>query len=1127
MSSVDRQNKLLISEDWKRIYQSFKNAEFKSYDFDNLRRVMISYLKENYPEDFNDYIESSEYIALIDLIAFLGQNLAFRIDLNARENFLDLAERKESILRLARLLAYNPKRNLCANGLLKIVGISTTEDIISSNNINLQNQTILWNDSVNAEWHEHFTRILNAALPTNSTVGNPIKTANINGIPTKLYCFNGKNASGGIFSYKKNIKGTTATFEVVPANIEDNNIYEDTPFPGKNLSFLHREDGYGPSSSNTGYFCMFKQGTLNNGTFNIENPSTNQQVAINTTNINNTDVWLYSLDSENNEDKLWTRVDSIDGNNIIYNNISTDTKNIYSVITKENDTINLMFSDGNFGQLPQGHFKVYYRVSKNQNIIIYPSSMRGVNISVPYLSKKGTRETVTLTLSLKYTVDNASTSESNKSIKRNAPATYYTQNRLVTGEDYQLGADSISQDIIKTKTINRLSSGISRYHDLLDPTGKYSNTILFGDDGIIYKRYKNIIEKFKFQNISDIEGTLYNLIEPLLSSTDLTNFYFDKFPRFSLKHIGITWNNTNKQTGFFVSNTGHPLSVDNNNLKYIKFNTLVKFIPPDGHVFVGNNIVPFTPGIENATYYKWAKIINIKNKGIFENNTEGYVLLNEDIPSNCYISELITPLPNRLSTDAIYQIINQISSYRTFGLRYSRDNNEWRIIEQNNLDSNYTFSINYQGDTSNQQKDNSWFILFKTVGGEYTIKYRTLDYIFESERQIKFYYDQASKQYEKTSKKDSITVLSINKRPDSMETLGLDHMWQINKEYRDLSSYINGKKIILALNDNDQDGVIDDPDIFKTIVNENNDNNEKLIFLKSKEINGHTNDYEYIPKDEIDIEIVNSKNELRDLAKHPNNKLFYFIKENTFERLQKETLRLVTDPNYLAYYGRDNLKFKYIHYVNNDSRIDPGVSNIMDTYILTSNYDTEFRRWLAGEISTKPLPPSSDALYTNYGKKIYSIKSISDDVIYHPVKYRVLFGANANITEKAKFKIVKNKDIFVNDNELKSNTINAINKYFSIERWDFGESFYFSEMSAFIIQELSPMIRSFIIVPLQEDLHFGALFEINCNYDEIFISDATVDDIEIIDEITASNIRSKGSIYQDSHESFNTVTSSY
>ena len=163
MSSTDRQNRLLVAEDWKRIYQSYRNADFKSYDFDNLRRTMINYLRENYPEDFNDYIESSEYLALIDMIAFLGQNIAFRTDLNARENFLELAERRESVLRLARLLSYNPKRNQAAEGLLKISSVSTTEDVVDSNNFNLAGQQIQWNDPSNTQWYEQFVKVLNSS----------------------------------------------------------------------------------------------------------------------------------------------------------------------------------------------------------------------------------------------------------------------------------------------------------------------------------------------------------------------------------------------------------------------------------------------------------------------------------------------------------------------------------------------------------------------------------------------------------------------------------------------------------------------------------------------------------------------------------------------------------------------------------------------------------------------------------------------------------------------------------------------------------------------------------------------------------------------------------------------------
>ena len=146
MSVTTRQNKLLVAEDWKRVYQSFRNADFQSYDFENLRRTMIDYIRTNYPEDYNDYIESSEYLALIDLIAFLGQSIAFRVDLNARENFLELAERRDSVLRLARMISYNAKRNTAASGLLKFTTISTTENVIDSNGRNVSGQLISRNE---------------------------------------------------------------------------------------------------------------------------------------------------------------------------------------------------------------------------------------------------------------------------------------------------------------------------------------------------------------------------------------------------------------------------------------------------------------------------------------------------------------------------------------------------------------------------------------------------------------------------------------------------------------------------------------------------------------------------------------------------------------------------------------------------------------------------------------------------------------------------------------------------------------------------------------------------------------------------------------------------------------------
>jgi len=1123
MSSTDRQNRLLLSEDWKRVYQSFRNADFKSYDFDNLRRTMISYLRENYPEDFNDYVESSEYLALIDLIAFLGQNIAFRIDLNARENYIELAERRESVLRLARLLSYNPKRNQAANGLLRIESISTTEEIFDSNNINLENQTIIWNDPSNPDWYEQFVRVLNAALPVNGTFGRPNKVETINGVPTEQYRFNSTNTDIPAFSFTKTIDGKSSIFEIVSTDITESSIVEEAPFPGNNFAFLYREDGRGVASSNTGFFCHFRQGSLDQGTFNITNPSTNQVVAVDARNVNQSDIWLYKLDSLGNEEELWSKVDAVEGNNVIYNSLSRNIRNIYSVLTRIEDRVSLIFSDGVFGNLPQGNFRVYYRTSKNQRLVITPDDMRGVSIRIPYVSKGGKAETITLTFELKYIVDNASVSESSASIKANAPATFYTQNRLITGEDYQLGPLTISQEIVKAKSVNRTSSGISRYFDLIDATGKYSTTNLFGTDGAVYKDFLTLKTSFTFNNLTDIEGAIVNTVEPILENVKVRNFYYDKFPQLLVEDLGSRWiqstTATNQSTGYFLNPNEVTVKVGSftgSNMKFVKVNSLLKFIPPAGFHFLEGRLVAGAPDFRGGSSFKWVKVISVSADGteVAPNGT-GPIVFNDIIPTGARLVEIRTALPTTLTNDVQAQVVDQIFSYKTFGLRYAQGQGEWRIITENNLNATDGFSTGKTGDSTNQQLDSSWLLIFNTDGEKYTITYRALRYVFESDKEIRFYYDSSDKIYDnRTGKivKDKINVLNINTRPDSNDPFNYDFAWEIVEEYRDQEGYVDSKKIQVSFYDDDSDGVVDNPDIFKEIVNETVNPLDKLVFLRRITTTDGVNDFIYVSKDAINVRVLQNKAAIGALSQYDNGTLFYYVEEDIFETLNSATTTLTITTEYKAQIGRDMLKFQYLHAADQNNRIDPSASNIIDTYLLTRGYDTQYRLWLEGTISSRPLPPSSDNLFVSYGTEINKIKSLSDEIIYHPVKYKVLFGNKAEPDLQATFKIVKNSDLVLNDNELKSNVIAAINRFFALENWDFGDKFYFSELASFVMNQLSPDLVTFVIVPVQEDQSFGSLFEIKSESDEIFISGATVNDIEIIDAITASRLKASGSV---------------
>ena len=165
-----------------------------------------------------------------------------------------------------------------------------------------------------------------------------------------------------------------------------------------------------------------------------------------------------------------------------------------------------------------------------------------------------------------------------------------------------------------------------------------------------------------------------------------------------------------------------------------------------------------------------------------------------------------------------------------------------------------------------------------------------------------------------------------------------------------------------------------------------------------------------------------------------------------------------------------------------------------------------FRNFLIGAAQQPPMP-SSDSLRVAFGQNLDLIKSISDEIIYHPVIYKVLFGPTADVKLQAKFKIVKNPNKLINDNDLKVRIISAVNEFFDVNNWDFGDKFYVSEMITYVINTAAPDISNFVLVPRQASQSFGSLFEIQSRVDEIFISGATVDDIEIVTSVTAAELR--------------------
>jgi len=1158
-------SKLLVAEDWTKIYQSFNNADFKSYDFDTIRRTAIQYLRANYPEDFNDYIESSEFIALVDLISYLGQNLSFRIDLNARENFLETAQRRDSILNLARLISYNPQRNIPASGLLKITSISTSDNIVDSNNINLANQIVGWDDPSNNNWYQQWILIMNSAMPGSTIFGSPYASETISGIPTDQYKINTNQSGVPLYTFNRPINGVNMGFEVVSATFSGQNyIYEEAPTPGNPMGIIWRNDNKGAGSANTGFFMHFKQGTLGSSTFTVDNPVPNEIVGINATDINNTDVWLWQLNPDNTYNKLWTKVSSTTGNNVIYNSLNLDTRTLYAVSTRINDQIDLNFADGNFGDLPKGGFVVYYRQSNGLSYTISPNSINGLSLKVPYTNKNGQTQTLSLTLSLQYSVYNSAPAETNTSIKENAPKNYYIQNRMVTGEDYNVAPVTVASDILKVKSINRQSSGISKYFDLTDVTGKYSQIDIFAQDGMLYKQDSQLSFTASFDTRNQAFGILKSQIEPIIADPSTRNFYLNKFPRPDLLNINLSWHLAQIESGQvkgYIQNLYDltPQQVgyfSSNDAQYITPGALIKFQPPSGYYYLPSGKLTQQADSTTRTYV-WSRVSSVtgdgSNSGLgLLNDGTGPITLTGFVADGSIAVEVIPALVTNLPFALENEIVNQMVAKINFGLSFDRLTRTWFVITDTNIDLIHQFNLIYQGDTTNQNIDASWQIAFQWTGTNYNIFYRKTDYVFESAEQTAFLVDDYKNNFDyvsNTTIKDKISILGINTIPNlgntwhngsaipqtslgvngdfylnttdnvvsrkinglwvvipagqTINELGKDHDWQIDSAVIENDGYVEPKKVLVSFYDSKNDGQIDDPDSFDIITDSQNPLVQtgylgNFIYFQ---YSADGSRYSLAP---TDVSFVAYPDE--SYVDNPDpTVLYYFYSADVVKIYDAVNLDYILQTQYFARSGRSGLKFHYVHNSGEEKRIDPAKSNIIDIYMLTSEYDTSFRMWLKDTSQTEPLPPSTTTLEDTYSQYLEPIKSISDTIIYHPASYKILFGSAADLGLQATFKAVKNGNLPVSDNDLKTRIIQAINDFFALENWDFGDTFSFSELSTYVMNIMTPDITNFIIVA-KNGSSFGNLFEVSCQSNEIFVSGAQVADIEIITSITPSQL---------------------
>jgi len=1120
MATSSRQSGLFGVNDWKAIYQTFREADFRSYDYETLRKSMIDYLRLYYPETYNDYIESSEFIALLDVMSFMGQGLAFRNDLNARENFIDTAERRDSVVKLANLVSYTPKRNTCANGYIKLVGIRTTENLTDVNGLNLSNVPVLWNDPSNQNWLEQMNTIINASLVDTQRIGKPSNTSDILGVQTSEYSIRIPTTSLPIVPFISVVDGQSMNFELVSAtSLDQNYVYEIPPAPSGKLNMLYRNDRLGFGSPNTGYMFYFKQGTLTNSDFSFQQKIANQSIDIDIEGINQTDTWLYKRNSDGTLTP-WKQVENVYAD--AYLQTEQSDKDIFSVDSRFNDQVSYTFGDGVFSKIPVGNFRAYVRSSNALTYTINPSEMNGISVAISYIGRRGSTETLTLNLQLPNVVSTAQAREPISEIKQRAPTRYYTQNRMVNGEDYTNFPYTLYNSIIKSKAVNRSSVGVSKNLDLLDPTGKYSSSNSFGDDGALYQDGTDGFLSLTVNNTSDIIQFFTDDLASVLALNRANQYYIQNYTRYTYPDTGspvLYWKSSSvdstQQSGYFYSLTGTvensaPLGIfTTSNAKYVTTGAIVKLTAPIGYYFDSNNrlVAGIPTGGEKS--YIWSTILNVvgdgnnSGQGTFANGT-GPVTVNGYIPDGVTLTQVIPVFDNSLSSTVIQEAILKIELQQDFTLIF----NNSLLINQERWSIGAPTATNY-------------FVKFTSLGNNrYTVTYRSLTYYFGSVADTRFTFSKNELVYDPFTGKviqDFINMLGINAVFNGTIAIGADTKVNILGQTVESDGYVNDFQVEVAATDVNNGQLILNPDFFNDITGYVNNganigvytffqttvdpiNLTRQLIVPSSDIN-----YSYSTKTQVEV----VKYEF------PVGKIFYAYADKIFYKTVQDPT--VTTPfyvltpqlDYSVKSGRQGLSFQYRHNANNTTRIDPATTNIIDLYVVTQAYYTAYQNWIKDTTNTvvKPSQPTLNELNTAYSK-VQDYKMLSDSVILNSVTFKPLFGEKADASLRATIKVIKSSTTNASESEIRSAVLTAMDRYFSLNFWDFGDTFFFSELSAYLHGQTDELISSAVLVSNDPEKLFGDLYEIKCRPYEIFVNAATTNDVVVVAALTPATLQS-------------------
>jgi len=97
-----------------------KSVNLIGRDFGDIRKNLIDFTKNYFPQTYNDFNESSPGMMFMEMASYVGDVLSYYTDVQLRESLLEQAQEKSNVFTIAQSFGYKPKLNVPATTTLTV-----------------------------------------------------------------------------------------------------------------------------------------------------------------------------------------------------------------------------------------------------------------------------------------------------------------------------------------------------------------------------------------------------------------------------------------------------------------------------------------------------------------------------------------------------------------------------------------------------------------------------------------------------------------------------------------------------------------------------------------------------------------------------------------------------------------------------------------------------------------------------------------------------------------------------------------------------------------------------------------------------------------------------------------------